>query len=122
MGIFTKSPEKPNDGVYIKYYVEGGKVFIETNCPKGQEQFFADAWILATSPKNSDNILLSIKDKVDAESYKTISLEVKKVSAAIEILSSMMNPSTSGPIVKPSEVFRNISNDTKVRQSYPYPQ
>lgn len=120
VGIFTKSPEKTKKGVYIKYYAEGGKIFIETSCPKGEEQSFADTWILATSPKDSDNILLSVKDNVDTESYNIIVSEVKKVNATIEILSKMMNPAPSGPIVKPSEVFRKISDDTKVRQSYPY--
>jgi len=101
--------------VYITFYKDGDVFRVSCGCPTGQENRFADLWLVLTCGKNSDDILSAIKLNVSDESYNKILDEINKITELIKSLQNCTPSKTSEPLVKPSDVFRNIENATRTR-------
>ena len=106
--MFTKSPDKvEQEETCIKYVLHNDKMMLSCRCRHGEEKRFAELWLLATADNNSDNILETIATGIDDKRNQLIQNEVKKLAAAKKALQELIRP-TSGPIVKPRDVFKDM--------------
>ena len=101
--------------VYIMFYKEDDVFRVSCGCPPGEEAKFADLWLVLTCGKNSDDILSAVQLNVSEESYNKILAEIKKITDLIKSLQEHTPATASEPLVKPSDVFRNIENANRTR-------
>ena len=111
LDMFTKLFKKQEvEETSIKYSLQGDKLMLSCRCLPGDEKRFAELWLLATVDGAKQSILGTISTRVSKERYHLILEEVNKLENAAKALKEILQP-RSGPVVRPRDVFRNMSND-----------